>query len=169
LVPLPIHAPSLRTPLGHPPALVVWLTVAGLTLCLGLAAAWLFRPAPPRRGALDLLGLEAERARRDLLSGLDARGVILACYARMSTVLAEERGVLRPGSMTAREFEALLEELGLPGAPVRELTGLFELARYGGRGAAFDQQERAIECLGPILEACRDAPATDGHAAARGA
>ncbi len=154
-VPVPIPAPSIRTPLGHPPALVVWLTVAGLALVLLLALAWLLRPAPPRRGALDLVGLEAERARSALLLGDDARGVILACYARMSAALAEGRGVERPGSMTAREFEALLAGLGLPQAPVHELTGLFERVRYGGRQPAAEDEARALACLDPIVDACR--------------
>jgi hypothetical protein len=156
-VPLPIPAPSARTPLGHPPALVVWLTVAGLALALLLLAAWLLRPAPPARRTLDLVGLEAERARSGLLLGGDARGVILACYARMSAALAEERGVARPGSATAREFEAQLAGLGLPQGPVHELTELFERARYGGRQPAEGEGARALACLAPIVEACRAA------------
>jgi hypothetical protein len=153
---LPPVVESPRTPLGHPPAAVLWLVAAGAVAALGGAAALLARGGPgARRGALDLVGLEAERARAALLAGADALGAIVACYARMAAALTEARGIERPEAMTAREFEGLLGELGLPRGPVHELTRLFEAARYGGRPPTTEQEARAIACLGPIVDACR--------------
>jgi hypothetical protein len=103
------------------------------------------------------VGLEAERARAALLAGDDARSVILACYARMSEALAEEQGIERPGSMTAREFGDLLGSLGVPRPPVRELTELFEAVRYGRRRPSAAEEARALACLEPIVEHCRTA------------
>jgi hypothetical protein len=156
--PLPLPAPPApRSPLGAPPPAVLWLTAAGLLLASALAAAWLLRPRPPARPALGLVGLEAERAREALLAGEDARGVIVACYARMSAALAEERGIERPGPMTAREFSELLGTLGVPATPVRELTLLFEVARYGRGPPGPAEEARALACLGPIVDHCRAA------------
>lgn len=155
--PVPLPVPAARTPLGDPPPLVLWFTAGGLLLASAALAAWALRPKPPQRGVLDLVRLEAERARSALLAGDDPRGVILACYARMSAALAEDEGIERPGSMTAREFGDLLGSLGVPPSPVQELTRLFEAVRYGRWRASPADQERALECLGPIVDHCRAA------------
>jgi hypothetical protein len=157
--PLPPPALAPRAPLGDPPPLLLWLTAGGLVLASGLTAAWLLRPRPPQRDPLLLVGLEAERARAALLAGGDARSVILACYARMSAVLAEERRIERPGSMTAREFGDLLGSLGVPRPPVQELTRLFEAVRYGRQRPSGADVDRALACLDPIVEHCRSARA----------
>lgn len=157
-VPLPPPVAAPRSPLGAPPALVLWLTAAGLLAAAALAAAWILRSAPPAsRRALDLVAREAESARDALLAGDDARGVILACYARMSAALAEHLGIERARSTTAREFEELLGGLGVPRGPVHELTRLFEAVRYGGSGPTEVEGARALACLGPIVDHCRGA------------
>ncbi len=153
----PPPPPAPRAPLGAPPALLLWLAAGAVLLASALVAAWLLRPRPKARDPLFLVGLEAERARAALLSGGDARGVILACYARMSALLAEEEGIERPGAMTAREFGDLLGSLGVPGPPVQELTRLFEDVRYGAIRAGAAEEGRALACLEPIAEHCRAA------------
>jgi hypothetical protein len=148
--------PVARTPLGQPPSPVLWIAAGTLALASALAVGALLRPRRPERDPLLVrLGLEAERARTALASGEDARGVILACYARMGAALAEGRGVERPASMTAREFGEELGEMGLPRSPVRELTALFEAVRYGRRAPTPAEEARAVACLDPIVEACR--------------
>lgn len=154
---LPPAPPAPRAPLGQPPPLLLWFTAAGVLLASVLAAAWLLRPRPPPRDPLFLVGLEVERAREALLAGGDARSVILSCYARMSALLAEEQGIERPGSMTAREFGDLLGALGIPRAPVQELTRLFEAVRYGAEEVSAAGGDRALSCLEPIAQHCRTA------------
>ncbi len=154
---LPPPPPPPRAPLGEPPPLLLWVIAGAVLLASALLAAWLLRPRPRPRDPLFLVGLEAERARAALLRGGDARSVILACYARMSALVAEEQGIERPGSMTAREFGDMLGSLGLPSAPVQELTRLFEAVRYGARRAGAADEGRALACLEPIAEHCRTA------------
>jgi len=154
-IPSPPVAPAARSPLGTPPPLLLWLTAVGLLVAAALVAARMLRPPARRQRTLDLVGLEAERARAALLAGDDARGVIVACYARMSAALAEGRGIERPGSMTAREFGELLGSLGVPSPPVQELTRLFEVVRYGGSQPGAAEEARALACLGPIVTYCR--------------
>lgn len=155
--PVQLRPPPARTPLGDPPPLLLWLVAGGVLLASAGVAAWMLRPSPPRRRAVDDVALEAQRAREALLAGEDPRTVILACYARMSRALAEERGIERPESMTAREFGALLGTLGIPHAPVQELTRLFEAVRYGGLEPGAGEEARAVACLGAIVQHCRAA------------
>jgi hypothetical protein len=155
---VPEPAPAPRAPLGPVPRVITWLVAAGLLVGLGLVTARLVRADQPERDALGVVGLEAERAWNALRSGEETRDAIARCYERMTTALAEEQGIERPGSMTAREFEELLGSLGLPRGPVRELTGLFEAVRYGGRASTADEAARAIACLGSIVASCRVGP-----------
>jgi len=157
--PLPLREPppAARAPLGEPPPVLIWITAAALVLVSLAVAAWLLRPRRPERDPLLLVALEAERARAELLAGADPRSVILACYARMSAVLAEERGIERPRAMTAREFGDLLGSLGVPTGPVLELTRMFEAARYGAGRPGPADEVRALACLGPIVEHCHAA------------
>jgi hypothetical protein len=155
-LPAPPPPPAARTPLGPPPSPLLWIVAAGLVLAAALVTARLLRPCAPAADPLLLrLGLEAERAQAALAAGADARGVILACYARMTAALAEGRGIERPGPTTAREFVEQLGALGLPRAPVGELTALFEGVRYGRRAPTPAEEARAVACLGPIVAHCR--------------
>lgn len=148
---------ELRTPLGRPPSPLVWVISGALVIAAALAVAWLLRPRRPGGDpVLARLGLEAERAREALAGGEDARGAILACYARMSAALAEGRGIERAPSLTAREFGERLGDLGLPRAPVRDLTTLFEAVRYGRGVPTAAEVARALGCLAPIVAACRE-------------
>ena len=72
----------------------------------------------------------------------------------MSIVVGEKRELRRSKDLTAGEFAIRLEGAGLPGEAVRRLTGLFEAARYGTRGASREEIAEALACLTTILTAC---------------
>jgi hypothetical protein len=146
--PKPIFAVA---PLGPPPKALVWL-VAAAVACLAAAAAVLALRG--RKGGADdrlrRLALEAGTARQAILEGGDLRDVITRCYRGMSLALERGRGIERESSMTAREFEAVLEEAGVPPDALRRLTRLFEAVRYGdGSPCAADEAE-ALRCLAEI-------------------
>jgi hypothetical protein len=69
--------------------------------------------------------------------------------------LEEERQIVRQNAMTPREFERLLLEKGLPGAPVRRLTSLFEGVRYGNQAPARREEDLARLSLSEIVQHCR--------------
>jgi hypothetical protein len=129
----------------------MWLVWIGLAIVLILLAvgAILWRSGQTGRG--DPVRLEAQRAVEALKTGLDLRNVILRCYEQMSLALQREQDIKREEAMTAREFERLLQARGIPREPVHQLTLLFEVARYGHRLLAPEDEQKAYECLNAIV------------------
>jgi hypothetical protein len=104
----------------------------------------------------DLVEIEAERAMQALQQGLDFKNVIVQCYRQMSAALQKEQGIELEDTMTAREFEHLLEAKGLPRDPVHQLTQLFEAARYSLRQFTPADEQKAIDCLSAIVQFSRE-------------
>jgi hypothetical protein len=102
----------------------------------------------------DQLKAEVEGAIDDIEAGADLRNVIISCYADMSKILNERRGIQRQQAMTPREFELELQEIGLPHASIQRLTRLFEEVRYGNAELGRTAEQEAIHCLSAIAEAC---------------
>ena len=90
----------------------------------------------------------------DLSAGRNSSDVIINCYLRMSDVVASTRKLQREAAMTPREFAARLQEAGLPGEAVMQLTHLFEGVRYGDRKSAPRDVTEAVNCLKTILHYC---------------
>jgi hypothetical protein len=140
-----------------------WLTVAA-TLVLSALLVGLFlvvarfiwrlghRSSPT---PLERLAQPALNALESLQAGGDLRNTVMRCYFEMVRVLDEQRGIKRQMDVTPREFEKRLEEMGLSGEPVRQLTRLFEAVRYGAKDVGEDEERRAIACLTAIVEECR--------------
>jgi hypothetical protein len=159
-LPLPIQMPPLRSPLGPVPILLFWLV--GIALLVGsiLLGIWIFTPSR-QQTTIDLVGLEADKSRQALLSGLDLKDVIIKCYRQMSLAVERERGIEREDFMTTREFENLLEAAGLPHDPIHQLTQLFEAVRYGNWQSTLMDEQKAIHCLQAIVSYSRDAKKDD--------
>ncbi|MCJ7549175.1 MAG: DUF4129 domain-containing protein, partial [Anaerolineae bacterium] len=136
----------------------------GLSLALGLLAAFILiviinqvrknRAAAP--SGLDDLAQHARTALTDLEGGRDVQNTILRCYAEMSRVVQDVRGLRRNRTVTAREFTDALVRIRLPRRPVETLTRLFEKARYGGGATTTQDEQEAISSLRAIVRACED-------------
>ncbi len=142
-------------PLASLPPILVWLLWIGLIASIALLGIWLIRWQAKRTLADDPLEREADRAVKALRLGLDFRNVILRCYRQMSLALQKEQGIELEETMTAREFERLLEARGIPRAPVQQLTRLFETARYGCQLPAPGDEQKAVDCLNAIVQSSR--------------
>ena len=121
----------------------------------GLVAFYIYRRffrKPP--STTDQLRTDAEEAISGIQAGEDLRHVIIRCYADMSQIVNEQRGIQRQEAMTPREFERQLQGFGLPQAAVQRLTRLFEEVRYGNTELGKDAEQEAIHCLTSIIEAC---------------
>ena len=159
-LPAPTPEPPVTSPLGPVPPLLLWLVGIGLLVTGILIAIWIFGSPANRATTIDIVGLEAEKAWQELRSGLDLKDVIIKCYRQMSLALEKEQGIEREESMTAREFENLLQAAGVPYDPVRQLTQLFEAARYGNWQPNPIDEQKAIQCLEAIVLYTRQAKET---------
>ena len=149
-------------PAALPEVLVygVSLLAAALVVVLGWAAWRLWRRPPARAGApvVQQAALVAQAALADWQGGSSLSSVIVRCYQEMSALVAEKRAVQRPDDMTPREFVQRLEKAGVPAGPARQLTALFELARYSAQPLGPAQEAAARDCLS-ALAAALDTPA----------
>ena len=143
----------------RPPRWLLWAAAAGCVLLASAGAAGVFVAVRARRprGARARLAEQTRAAADALGRGADFRSVILRCYHEMSIVVREEMGIERERAVTPREFAVLLERWGLPAEPVRDLTAVFEEARYGRAEASPRREERALRSLSLIERYCREA------------
>jgi hypothetical protein len=164
-----LQAPAFGPPTPSLPAeqfvphvsywLQLLMTVALALLVSTVAAGvvwWIRRrrqPAPS--GPLEQLARQAQDTIDALRAGEDIQDVVIRSYAQMSHVLQEERGIRREQAMTPYEFAQSLKEQGLPAEPVRDLTRLFEAARYGHRLSGAKEEQRAIASLQAIVAYAR--------------
>jgi hypothetical protein len=155
--PIESSAPMLDV---APPQWVIPVASVGLALLVAAAlvgSAWLIWRRRRRVTPLERLAREAEEAIEAIQGGADLRDTVLRCYYEMSRVLWQERGIRRRRAMTPREFADHLEEIGLPGRGIRQLTRLFEDVRYGAKVPGPEEQQQALACLGAVVEFCRSA------------
>jgi len=122
---LPTEMPAPRVDVAVPQMDFTWLAVIALALGVIGFGAWL------------------------------VRSVIIQCYLQMSRALQEEQEITREESMTAREFEKLLDRKSFPPEPVHQLTRLFELARYASGELGAGDESQAVSCLEQIVAFCR--------------
>ena len=156
-MPLPTETPLVTSPLGSVPVVLLWLVGIGLLVSSILLGIWIFAPSHSRREtAIDLVGLEAEKAWQALITGLDLKDVVVRCYRQMSLALEREQGIERKDFMTTREFEHLSGTAGVPQDPIHQLTRLFEAVRYGNWQPNPVDEQKAIHCLQAIMVYCRE-------------
>ncbi len=133
-----------------------WLTIVilmAIALIVG-GGVWLIRRSRKKVDApLSRLAQEAQAALDALQQGEDLRSVILRAYAEMNRAVKEGLGYERRKAMTARDFEASLQQRGLPGEPLQTLTRLFEQARYSTSEASPEDEAAAVTCLREIVDA----------------
>jgi Domain of unknown function (DUF4129) len=149
--PVPSPEPLVRSPLGSVPPALFWLIGSGLLAAGTLIGFWIFDSTTSRAMAIDVVGLEAEKAWQELKAGVGLKGVIIKCYRQMSLALEKERKIERKESMTTREFEDVLASAGFPYDPIHELTRLFEAVRYGNWQPTPVDEQNAIQCLEAIM------------------
>jgi hypothetical protein len=155
-VPVSTPQPVVTSPLGSAPPALLWLVGIGLLLITVFVVRWIFTPSHPAN-PVDLVGLEAEKARRALQDGVHLKDVIIHCYTQMSLALKQEQGIERKDFMTTGEFEYLLETAGIPHEPIHQLTRLFDAVRYGNWQPNPIDEQNAIQCLEAIMLYSRDA------------
>ncbi len=151
--------PGAAAPAAAPvssPEWFVWATAAVLALLLIAAGALVVRRLrQPRAAALEQISQQAQETLAEVRAGtVDLKDAVTRCYVQMSRALSEQRGMVRPDSMTPREFEQRLIQAGLPRQDVHRLTQLFEKVRYGACRPGLVEEREAVSCLTAIVQAC---------------
>ncbi len=147
---------------NHPPGWIVGaVTVTVVLVVAGVIYGLLWLGLRRRRLEADTIVLverEARDALQSIQTGGDLRSIIIQCYRSMVQAVKQERGIQREVHVTPEEFIHILTSRGLPDAPVRTLTHLFEDARYGQQlqgTQSMRHQLEAVGCLEEIIAACR--------------
>ncbi len=154
---LPPEIGEVGPPLAPMPTNLTWVVLAILAVVIVLLVVWLaIWGLRWRQAADDSLAQKAEWALESLKLHKDFKDVITQCYWQMSQSLRQERGIVLKETMTAREFELLAAERGIPYPPVHQLTQLFEFVRYGFRSPGPADEQKAIECLNAIVQFSRE-------------
>ncbi|HEU5102770.1 MAG TPA: DUF4129 domain-containing protein [Roseiflexaceae bacterium] len=150
--------PPAQTTIGEPlPPFVAqptpWLVVIVSLALSGLliAGIWYFwRRGQPAAHPVTAL---AQAAIEHIQAGGDLQSIVLRCYLEMSELLGDQRGMPRQRGMTPREFEQQLAADGVRDEHIKQLTRLFEGARYGAQTPNERDERTAIECLAAIVRA----------------
>jgi hypothetical protein len=83
----------------------------------------------------------------------DPRTAIVRAYARFEHALAAAHAPRSPWQTPAEFMRSTLARLPVPAPPVRQLTALFELARFSDRPLGAEAREAACDCLDAITTA----------------
>jgi hypothetical protein len=128
-----------------------WLVVI-VSLALGgllIGGIWYFwRRGRPVAHPVTAL---AQAAIESIQAGGDLQSIVVRCYLDMSELLGEQRGLPRQRAMTPREFEQQLAADGVRDEQIKQLTRLFEGARYGAQAPSQRDERAALECLAAIV------------------
>jgi len=131
--------------------LVLALAVFAVMLLVALAdrlAAWWAEPGPAARAPAIPETLAAIQA--DLRAEPDARVAIIRAYGRFERALATARAPRAVWQTPAEFMRTTLARLPVPAAPVRRLTGLFEVARFSTHPLGMEARDVACDCLDEI-------------------
>ena len=149
-------------PLGAEPVepAFAWLPVlATLALILFALGAWAISTRSRRRArgelgpALALAVADAlEESLDDLRAEPDPRRAVIAAYVRLERVLAAH-GVARRAAEAPLEYLGrVLAELSVREIPARELTRLFERAKFSQHAVGPEMKQRAIAALETVRD-----------------
>lgn len=156
---IPAAGPSQFTfttaPIGNPPEQLYWFVVGFVALSVLFICLWLVREYYRRPEPAHPLGNAADAAIQAIHDGQNLQNVIIQCYLNMIQVLKDEKGIEREQSITPREFEHWLSNHGIHAAAIRQLTRLFEMARYGPQTPEQRDEAAAVECLSAISIYCK--------------
>jgi hypothetical protein len=142
--------PVFAIPAEAVPTGLIWLV--GITLgLLGALLLFYWTRTHRRSSQWDLLTEQIEKARQNILAGMNLDKVIVRCYLEMGRILQYERGIERQVFTTPTEFEYELCSAGLPRTPVHVLTNLFERVRYGRCTPTPADEQEALNNLQKII------------------
>lgn len=176
------EADSVETGAAPPeagsPSWVLMLLFAAVTAGVAavLARQWLGRRSPLVQDAEEpeqTSGAEESHEMREALLGIieemladpDPRRAIIGAYARLLECLSASDARRRDHEAPFEHLQRVLLELHVRPEPLRELTELFEIARFSTRPLTERHRNRALEALGAAVAGLRTTSARHSAAA----
>jgi hypothetical protein len=138
-----------------PVLLVVVLAAAGIAAYL-LASRRRERVGLPERVAAEHVAESLGDDFDDLRTEPDPRRAVIAAYARLEGALASSGLPRRPAETPEEYVVRVLGALAVRRGPVRELTGLYERAKFSQHPIDEPMRERAIAALTRIRDELRE-------------
>jgi hypothetical protein len=127
-----------------------------LIVAAAIVAARLRRePGTPRESAPEVLAAALDESLDDLRTDPDLRRAIIAAYARMETALAAAGIPRHPAEAPLEYLERALLSLHTSAEAVRELTDLFEWARFSHHEPEPSMRDDAVEALSAVRDELR--------------
>lgn len=143
-----------------PPRWILLLSSFLLALLLSAGILWGIqllrrREHPTPETSFEELADAAQRAIDTYHISGSFKNVVIRCYAEMCAAMEKYLGIQRQDTMTPREFEMQLAQLGFPLEPVQHLTRMFEVVRYGTRIPGEVEEQQTMHSLTAIINACQ--------------
>lgn len=142
------EAPEFEWPL----ALAIGL---GLLVGAGILGARRLRRRPDEATLARALAAELDARIDDLRRELDPRRAVIAAYARMERLLGAYGVARRPPEAPLEYLGRVLLELDVGEQAVRELTGLFEEAKFSDHELGPERRDEAISALVDVRDSLR--------------
>jgi hypothetical protein len=138
------------SPVGGPPDNLLWIVkiiffLGVVLLMFVMVLLWQHRKITDYS-----IAAEVDSALHAIKHGGELNNVIITCYQNLLKIAQDRQGINREEHVTPREFEVLLSSLGIPSAPIHQLTQLFEKVRYGKKAIDSNDETLAIDCLTAI-------------------
>jgi hypothetical protein len=111
----------------------------------------------PDRGLADALAAAVDESLDDLRAETDPRRAVIAAYARLERVLASH-GLPRAAAEAPLEYlRRMLADLSVSPPAARQLTALFERAKFSQHAVGPEMKEQAIRALETVRDDLRAA------------
>jgi Domain of unknown function (DUF4129) len=152
-------------PHARRPAQFDWIFAAAIGGGLLLAAAMVFARRRRAESEEETATMEDELAEvvtdtiDDLRREADPRRAVIAAYARMERVLAQHGQPRHPSEAPFEYLSRILLRLRVRAAAVRDLTELFERAKFSTHEIDASMKDRAIAALLSVRDDLQAAPA----------
>jgi hypothetical protein len=158
--PVLVHAPGVGALLGTV-AILISAGVLGFMLWLYFGGLQWRRSGEGLGPVMARLDKAVTASLDEVLRERDARRAIIKCYSRFETVLAAVYLARAPWQTPMEFMRSVLQKWPLPHSAVRELTRLFELARFSEHPLEDREREIAVSALRSISEALQKREAID--------
>jgi hypothetical protein len=158
--PVLVHAPGVSALFGTV-AILIAVAVLGFMLWLYFGGFLWWRSGERLGPVMAGLDKAVTASLDEVLRERDARRAIIKCYSRFETVLAAVHFARAPWETPLEFMRSVLQRWPLPHSAVRELTRLFELARFSEHPLEDREREIAVSSLRSISEALQKREAVD--------